>query len=81
MLDEVDRAGREIVAEYAQRLRVKPGITGWAQIHGARGAISTVEQLRCRVALDLYYIEHWSLWLDARIVAQTPFCMVGKNVF
>ncbi len=81
MLDEVDRAGREIVAEYAQRLRVKPGITGWAQIHGARGAISTVEQLRRRVTLDLYYIEHWSLWLDARILAKTPFCMVGKNVF
>ena len=81
MLDEVDRAGREIVAEYAQRLRVKPGITGWAQIHGARGAISTVDQLRCRVALDLFYIEHWSLWLDAKIIARTPFCMVGKNVF
>jgi len=81
MLDESDRAGREIIEEYAQRFRVKPGITGWAQVHGARGAISTVEQLRRRVTLDLFYIEHWSLWLDARIVAQTPFCMMGKNVF
>ncbi len=81
MRDEADRAGREIIEEYAQRCRVKPGITGWAQIHGARGAISTVEQLRRRVALDLFYIEHWSLWLDIQIVARTPFCMMGKNVF
>ena len=81
MLDEDDRGGREIVAEYALRYRVRPGITGWAQIHGARGATSTVEQLRRRVALDLYYIEHWSLWLDLRILARTPFCMAGKNAF
>jgi Undecaprenyl-phosphate glucose phosphotransferase len=81
MLDDDDQAGREIVAEYAQRYRMKPGITGWAQIHGARGATSTVEQLRQRVAFDLYYIEHWSLWLDLRILARTPLCMAGKNVF
>ena len=81
MLDEDDRAGREIVAEYAQRYRVRPGITGWAQIHGARGATTTVEQLRRRVALDLYYIENWSLVLDLKILARTPFCMVGKNAF
>jgi exopolysaccharide biosynthesis polyprenyl glycosylphosphotransferase len=81
MLDQKDRAAREIVAEYAQRFRVKPGITGWAQIHGARGAISTVEQLRRRVMLDLFYIENWSLWLDLKIMALTPFCMMGKNVF
>jgi exopolysaccharide biosynthesis polyprenyl glycosylphosphotransferase len=81
MLDETDRAGREIIAEYAHRFRVKPGITGWAQVHGARGAISTIEQLRRRVTLDLFYIEHWSLWLDVKIVAKTPFCLMGKNVF
>jgi exopolysaccharide biosynthesis polyprenyl glycosylphosphotransferase len=81
MLDDEDQAGREIVAQYAQRYRMKPGITGWAQIHGARGATSTVEQLRQRVTFDLYYIEHWSLWLDFKILIRTPFCMVGKNVF
>ncbi len=81
MLDENDRTGQEIVAEYAQRYRVRPGMTGWAQIHGARGATTTVEQLRRRVAFDLYYIEHWSLWLDIVILARTPFCMTGKNVF
>ena len=81
MLDEDDQSGREIIAEYAQRYRVRPGITGWAQIHGARGATSTVEQLRRRVAFDLYYIEHWSIWLDLKILARTPFCMAGKNAF
>ena len=81
MLDQKDRAAREIVAEYAHRCRVKPGITGWAQIHGARGAISSVEQLRRRVMLDLFYIEHWSLWLDFKIIALTPFCLMGKNAF
>ncbi len=81
MLEEDDRAGREIVTEYAQRHRVKPGITGWAQIHGARGPTTTVEQLRRRVAYDIHYIEHWSLWLDLQIIARTPFCLMGKNVF
>ena len=81
MVDENDWTGREIVAEYAQRYRVRPGMTGWAQIHGARGAMTTIEQLRRRVAFDLYYIEHWSLWLDILILARTPFCMTGKNAF
>jgi Undecaprenyl-phosphate glucose phosphotransferase len=80
-LHELDPAGREIVAEYAQRNRVKPGITGWAQIHGARGATSTIDQLRLRVEYDLYYIDNWSLWLDVQILARTPFCLVGDNAF
>ncbi len=57
-LHGIDRTGYEIVTEYAQRYRVKPGITGWAQIHGSRGAIADVVQLRRRVEYDLYYIEH-----------------------
>lgn len=80
-LHDFDRAGREIVADYAQRHRVKPGITGWAQVHGARGATATLEQLRRRVAYDLYYIENWSLLLDLRILLRTPFCMTGENAF
>ena len=81
MLEADDRAAREIIADYALRYRVKPGITGWAQIHGARGATTTLDQLRQRVTLDLYYIDHWSLWLDFTILARTPMCMVGRNVF
>jgi exopolysaccharide biosynthesis polyprenyl glycosylphosphotransferase len=80
-LHGIDRAGREIVAEYAQRNRVKPGITGWAQIHGSRGATTDIDQLRKRVAYDLYYIEHWSIWLDMQILFRTAFCLSGENAY
>ncbi len=80
-LHDIDRAGREIVAEYAQRHRMKPGITGWAQVQGARGATASMDQLRHRVEYDLFYIENWSIWLDLRILLRTPFCMVGENAF
>jgi Undecaprenyl-phosphate glucose phosphotransferase len=56
---------------YMQRHTVKPGITGWAQIHGFRGETETLEKMARRVEYDLYYIEHWSLWLDLRIIALT----------
>ncbi|MBP7003227.1 exopolysaccharide biosynthesis polyprenyl glycosylphosphotransferase [Amaricoccus sp.] len=62
-----------IVDGYAARHKVRPGITGWAQIHGARGGIEDPAALRRRVELDLFYIENWSLWLDLRILAATPF--------
>ena len=77
-----DRLIYEIVAEYAFRHRVKPGITGLAQVKGHRGAISTPEALRSRVACDLYYIDNWSLWLDLKILAMTgTACVLGKNAF
>ncbi len=61
----------EAVEQYLHRHRVKPGITGWAQINGLRGEVATLEKARARVAHDLYYIEHWSLWLDLKILAKT----------
>jgi len=61
------------IALYARRHNVKPGITGWAQIHGYRGETNTDERMRKRIEYDLYYIDHWSLWLDARILVQTVF--------
>jgi Undecaprenyl-phosphate glucose phosphotransferase len=77
-----DRLNYEIVAEYAYRHRVKPGITGWAQVKGHRGAVETVEGLKSRVAHDLYYIENWSLWLDLKILFMTgAVCALGKNAF
>ena len=77
-----DRLNYEIVAEYAHRHRVKPGITGWAQIKGHRGAVDTPEGLQSRVAYDLYYIDHWSLWLDLKILVMTgAVCALGKNAF
>ncbi|EKQ60372.1 UDP-glucose lipid carrier transferase [Xanthomonas citri pv. malvacearum str. GSPB2388] len=62
---------QELVPNYLQRQRVKPGITGWAQVNGLRGETDTLEKMRSRVQHDLAYIQHWSLWLDMSIIAQT----------
>ena len=67
------------VAEYAWRHRMKPGITGWAQINGSVGALETAEQVRRRVALDVEYIERQSFWLDLAIIARTIPAMVGDK--
>ena len=61
----------EIVSGYAQRHKMKPGITGLAQIHGWRGATDTGHQLRMRVEHDIHYVENWSLWLDIKILLLT----------
>jgi Undecaprenyl-phosphate glucose phosphotransferase len=62
---------QEAVKYYDARHRMKPGITGWAQVNGWRGETDTQEQLRKRVEHDLYYIEHWSIAFDLRIIART----------
>ncbi len=59
------------LAMYMQRHRVKPGITGWAQINGYRGETDTDEKMARRIQLDLYYIRHWSFWMDLKIIAWT----------
>ncbi len=64
-----DRKYDEVVDGYFARHRVKPGITGWAQVHGWRGETDTQEKIQARVDHDLYYIENWSLWLDLYILA------------
>ncbi len=61
----------EAVHRYFERHRVKPGITGWSQVNGLRGEIDTVEKAQARVRHDLYYIEHWSIWLDLKILLMT----------
>ncbi len=61
------------IAQYARRHNVKPGITGWAQVCGLRGEISSEEKMRERVEHDLYYIDNWSLWLDVKILVMTIF--------
>ena len=75
--------GEEIAPEYPARHRVKPGITGLAQINGNRGATSTAEQLRARLADDLRYVENWSFSLDLRIVLLTPLRLIQhrENAF
>ena len=68
-----------LVAEYAWRHRMKPGITGWAQIHGSRGPVHTAEEVRRRVELDIDYIERQSFWLDLYILAMTLPCLLGDG--
>ncbi len=68
-----------LVAEYAWRHRMKPGITGWAQINGSRGPVDTPEAVRKRVALDIDYIERQSFWLDVYILAMTLPTLLGDR--
>lgn len=61
----------QVLMNYAKRHKVKPGITGWAQVNGCRGETKTPEDMRKRVDLDLFYIENWSPWLDLAILVRT----------
>ena len=70
-----DRLYDEAVDGYFARHRVKPGITGWAQINGWRGETDTEEKIQRRVEHDLHYIENWSVLLDLSILARTPLAL------
>jgi Undecaprenyl-phosphate glucose phosphotransferase len=72
----VDRLYDEAVDGYFARHRVKPGITGWAQINGWRGETDNDEKIQRRVEHDLYYIENWSVLFDLYILAMTPFSLL-----
>jgi exopolysaccharide biosynthesis polyprenyl glycosylphosphotransferase len=67
------------VADYPIRHRMKPGITGWAQVNGWRGETRTIEQIRRRVEHDLYYIENWSLTLDFLILGRTILALLSRR--
>lgn len=64
---------KDLVESYMKRHKVKPGITGWAQVNGYRGETDTLEKMQKRVEYDLWYINNWSLWLDIKIVFLTVF--------
>ncbi|HEV3106730.1 MAG TPA: undecaprenyl-phosphate glucose phosphotransferase [Trinickia sp.] len=68
---EHDDLYQKVVAGYIHRYRIKPGITGWAQINGYRGETDRIEKMERRVAHDLYYLGNWSFALDMRIIAAT----------
>jgi Undecaprenyl-phosphate glucose phosphotransferase len=68
-----------VVEDYFARHKVKPGITGWAQINGWRGETDTIEKIRKRVEHDLYYIENWSLAFDLLILARTPLALLDSK--
>jgi lipopolysaccharide/colanic/teichoic acid biosynthesis glycosyltransferase len=72
----------KIIDDYLSRHRVKPGITGWAQVNGLRGETDTPEKMARRVQFDLYYIDNWSLLFDIKILMLTPFLgFVNKNAY
>ena len=69
----------EAVEQYIHRHRVKPGITGWAQVNRLRGEVDTLEKARARVEYDLQYIEHWSIWLDFKILLMTLLILASRE--
>lgn len=73
---------KDKVEFYFQRHKVKPGITGWAQINGCRGETDTLEKMERRIQLDLQYIQNWSVWLDIKIIFLTVFKgFVGEKAY
>ena len=74
-----NRTYSDVVEGYFARHRVKPGVTGWAQINGWRGEIDSDDKIRFRTAYDLYYIENWSLLFDLKILFLTPFRLLNTE--
>jgi putative colanic acid biosysnthesis UDP-glucose lipid carrier transferase len=70
---------RKLISGYMLRHKVRPGITGWAQIHGLRGETDTVEKMERRVHYDLDYLQNWSLMLDLRILVRTVRIVLSGN--
>jgi len=78
----LDNHYKHQICAYMQRYRVLPGITGWAQVNGLRGETDTVDKMELRLKQDLYYVNHWSLWFDLKIMLQTVLAVLrGKNAY
>jgi Undecaprenyl-phosphate glucose phosphotransferase len=74
-----DRMFNDVVEGYFARHRVKPGVTGWAQINGWRGEIDSDDKIKMRTEYDLHYIENWSLWMDLKILFLTPLSLLNTD--
>lgn len=70
---------RKLISGYMLRHKVRPGITGWAQVNGLRGETESVEKMRERVRLDLDYLSHWSPWLDVKIILRTLWVIARRH--
>jgi putative colanic acid biosynthesis UDP-glucose lipid carrier transferase len=73
---------RKLISGYMIRHKVRPGITGWAQVNGCRGETDTLEKMSERIGLDIDYLNHWSLWLDLKILFRTVSLVVrDRNAY
>jgi putative colanic acid biosynthesis UDP-glucose lipid carrier transferase len=73
---------RKLIKGYMQRHKVRPGLTGWAQVNGLRGETQSVDKMKARVDCDLYYLRNWSLRLDLGIIAKTVYIVLtGRNAY
>jgi putative colanic acid biosynthesis UDP-glucose lipid carrier transferase len=70
---------RKLIRGYMLRHKVKPGITGWAQVNGFRGETEVLEKMQRRIELDLYYLQNWSIWLDLWIVMRTVWVVLRRD--
>jgi len=70
------------INSYMRRHKIKPGITGWAQVNGWRGETDTLDKMEKRIEFDLHYIQHWSVWWDIKIIIKTVFKgFINKNAY
>ena len=74
-----DENFRRLIPTYPQRQKVRPGITGWAQVSGCRGETDTLEKIQARVDHDLAYLKNWTIWLDLWIMLKTVKVMLGDS--
>jgi putative colanic acid biosynthesis UDP-glucose lipid carrier transferase len=70
---------RKIIKGYMLRHKVKPGITGWAQVNGLRGETDVLEKMQARIEYDLYYLQNWSIWLDLWIILRTVWVVLRRD--
>lgn len=70
---------RKLIRGYMLRHKVKPGITGWAQVNGLRGETETLEKMQARIEHDLYYLQNWSIWLDLWIIMRTVWVVLRRD--
>lgn len=70
---------RKLIKGYMLRHKVKPGITGWAQVNGLRGETETVDKMQERIRMDLIYLKNWSIWFDISIIFRTVWVVLRRN--
>ena len=71
----------EVISNYVYRHHMKPGLTGWAQVHGFRGETPTIDLMEKRVEYDVWYVSNWSIWLDMRIILRTASALMYQEAY